>query len=116
MRLTPGRGVAFCRRFGFSSDQSLEERAIVHERLTLGLGADLALYDAGGNLIEGPNSGESSATPQNPTKLPPGDFLYYDIDTANPGSVTLDGNALTIRASGPPLWERAGPSSPGNSC
>src|SRR5262249_32408256 len=63
--------------------------------------------DSSGNPVEGPNSGESSVTPQNPTKLPPGDFLYYDIDTANPGSITMNGNELTIRASGPPLWERA---------
>lgn len=63
------------------------------------------IKDASGKLSEGPNSGEASVTPQNPTVLPTGSFLYYDINTANPGSVTVAGNVLTIRASGSDLWD-----------
>jgi hypothetical protein len=62
--------------------------------------------DAAGKAVEISKSGETSVTPQNATQLPPGDFLYYDIDTSNPGSVTREGNVLTIRASGPPLWDK----------
>jgi hypothetical protein len=94
-----------------NADQPITASSILDSGLTLGKPVTYFVRavskDASGALVEGPNSGESSATPQSPTKLPPGDFLYYDIDTALPGSVTLDGNALTIRASGPPLWERA---------
>jgi hypothetical protein len=61
--------------------------------------------DASGKLSEGPNSGEASVTPQNATVLPTGSFFYYDINTANPGSVTVDGNVLTLRASGSDLWD-----------
>jgi hypothetical protein len=63
------------------------------------------LKDASGKLSEGPNSGEASVTPQNPTVLPAGSFFYYDINTANPGTVTVNGNVLTIRASGSDLWD-----------
>jgi hypothetical protein len=65
-----------------------------------------AVYsDAAGKLTEGPNSGEATVTPQNPTVLPPGNFYYYDINTASPGSVKVDGNVLTLRASGSDLWD-----------
>lgn len=61
--------------------------------------------DAAGNLVEGPNSGEASVTPQNPLALPAGNFLYYDINTASPGRVTVEGDVLTIQASGSDLWD-----------
>jgi hypothetical protein len=63
------------------------------------------MRDAAGNLSEGPNSGEASATPQNPTVLPSGSFFFYDINTASPGRVTVEGNVLTIQASGSDLWD-----------
>jgi hypothetical protein len=63
------------------------------------------LKDASGKLSEGPNSGDASVTPQNPTVIPAGSFFFYDINTASPGSVTVDGNVLTIRASGSDLWD-----------
>jgi hypothetical protein len=62
--------------------------------------------DSSGKAVEISRSPESSVTPQNATTLPPGDFFYYDIDTTNPGSISRDGNILTIRASGPPLWDK----------
>jgi hypothetical protein len=70
-----------------------------------------AVYqDAAGKPFEGSYSQQAVATPQNPIQLPglPQDafMFYWDIDTANPGSVTLAGNELTIRASGPDLWDR----------
>jgi hypothetical protein len=63
--------------------------------------------DSAGKLSEGANSGQAEVTPQNPIALPPGNFLYYDIDTLNPGSATLANNELTIRASGPDLWSQS---------
>ena len=63
--------------------------------------------DSAGKMSEGANSGQGEVTPQNPIALPPGNFLYYDLDTRHPGTVTLAGNVLTIRASGPDLWSTA---------
>jgi hypothetical protein len=66
-----------------------------------------AVYkDATGKLSEGLRSGEAVVTPQNALALPAGKFLAYDIDTLNPSTVTMTGNVLTLRASGPPLWDR----------
>jgi hypothetical protein len=62
--------------------------------------------DAAGKLSEGTNSEQAVATPQNPTMIPAGSFLYYDIDTDDPSTVTRDGDVLTIRASGPPIWDK----------
>jgi hypothetical protein len=62
--------------------------------------------DAAGKLSEGTNSAQAVATPQNPIVIPAGSFFYYDIDTDDPSTVTRDGDVLTIRASGPPLWEK----------
>jgi hypothetical protein len=61
--------------------------------------------DSSGKQTEGPNSVDATATPQNPLTLPPGNFVFYDINTAYPGSVTVDSNTLTIRASGGSLWD-----------
>jgi hypothetical protein len=70
-----------------------------------------AVYkDAAGKLSEGSSSGQAVVTPQNPIQVPgvpQGSFLYWDIDTLNPGSATLDGNVVTIRASGPDLWDKS---------
>jgi len=66
-----------------------------------------AVYkDAAGAVSEGLSSGEVVVTPQDALALPAGNFLAYDIDTINPGSVTVSGNVLTLKASGPPLWDR----------
>jgi hypothetical protein len=61
--------------------------------------------DAAGNMSEVPGSGEAVVTPQNPTVLPAGSFFFYHIDTANAGTVTVENNVLTIRASGTELWD-----------
>jgi hypothetical protein len=61
--------------------------------------------DASGNAIEGSTSGPAVVTPQNPTVIPAGSFFYYDIHTPHPGSVTVEGNVLTIRAAGHDLWD-----------
>jgi hypothetical protein len=64
--------------------------------------------DSAGKSSEGAMSGQAAVTPQNAVALPPGNFLFYNIDTLNPGSVTLDAsNVLTIRASGPDLWSES---------
>jgi hypothetical protein len=56
-------------------------------------------------MAEGSQSTQSEVTPQNATVLPAGSFFYNDVDTLNPGTVTVAGNILTIRASGVPLWD-----------
>jgi hypothetical protein len=66
-----------------------------------------AVYmDAAGKASEGVSSGEVVVTPQNALALPAGNFLAYDLDTLNPSTVTMNGNVLTLQASGPPLWDR----------
>jgi hypothetical protein len=47
---------------------------------------------------------EASGTPHAPILQK---FQYYDIETANPGSVKIDGNVLTMRASGADIWAGA---------
>jgi len=65
-----------------------------------------AVYkDAAGAMAEGNKSGQSVVTPQNPITVAAGNLLYWDINTTNPGKATLDGNVLTVRASGPDLWD-----------
>jgi hypothetical protein len=51
---------------------------------------------------EGPASADAVVTPQVPIL---GAFFAYDIGTLNPSSVTLAGNALTVKASGGELWD-----------
>jgi hypothetical protein len=58
--------------------------------------------DASGKPVEGPASPEVVATPQDPIL---NSFVAYNIDTLNPGSVTVQGNDLTIRAAGQDVWQ-----------
>jgi hypothetical protein len=51
---------------------------------------------------EGPASADAVATPQMPIL---GGFFAYEIGTANPSSLMLDGNTLTVKASGGELWD-----------
>jgi hypothetical protein len=84
--------------------------SLIDSGLTLGTPviyfAKAVYKDAAGNMVESTQSGLSEVTPQNPTVLPAGSFLYNDVDTINPGTVTVAGNILTIRASGVPLWDK----------
>jgi hypothetical protein len=61
--------------------------------------------DASGKPVELNRSTEAIATPQNAIKLAAGNFLAYDMDTFNPGTMTMNGNVLTVQASGVPLWD-----------
>lgn len=63
--------------------------------------------DSSGKMAEGANSGQGEVTPQTALALPAGSFLSYDLNTINPGTVTLANNVLTIRASGPDLWSQS---------
>jgi hypothetical protein len=51
---------------------------------------------------EGPASADAVVTPQMPIL---GGFFSYEIGTAHPSSLTLDGNTLTVKASGGELWD-----------
>jgi hypothetical protein len=61
--------------------------------------------DSAGALFEGSSNGPAVVTPQNPLVIPAGSFFYYDIHTPLPGTVTLENNVITIRASGHNLWD-----------
>ncbi len=61
--------------------------------------------DASGKLVELNPSPEVIATPQDPIKLGSGSFFAYDMDTRNPSTLTMNGNVLTVQASGVPLWD-----------
>lgn len=61
-----------------------------------------AVFRDGDRLTEGPASREAVVTPQAPLL---GGFFAYDIGTTNPSRLSLDGNILTVQASGVELWD-----------
>jgi hypothetical protein len=48
---------------------------------------------------------EAVGTPHAALTLAGRPFQFYDIETLNPGSAAIDGNVLTIRASGADIWD-----------
>jgi hypothetical protein len=63
-----------------------------------------ALFKDGDRVIESPASAEVLVTPQEPIL---GVFFWHDIGTFNPGSVTVSGSVLAIRASGDDIYDNA---------
>jgi hypothetical protein len=62
-----------------------------------------ALFQEGDKFVEGPASREAVGTPHAPLL---GGLVAYDIGTEFPSSWTIEGDVLTVKASGHELWDQ----------
>lgn len=81
--------------------QPVKETSVVDTGLTNGTPLIYAVQAVFADGSKG-DPAQAVGTPHAPIL---GRFQYYDIETLNPGSVTIENNVLTIRASGADIWD-----------